>query len=306
MVAQPASVPAARRFVDDALTAWGRPELIDDVGLSVTELATNATLHSGSTFFDVELQADPDGVRVSVADSGVLPARLIASRADHTPDQVAHDLESSTGRGLFIVSALASRWGIDDGSGGTRVWADFDAGTELVSTPPEVTSGHGEPVAAAASTAVIRLVGCPPDLLLAHDDNLAEVARELRLFGMTNEDPDAVRSAEQIVEVVRLSALTWNAARLVARQGVQDGLAAVDIAVAVMDPADVPHKVRMLRQAVTTAEAMAGRGLLMTMPAPAPVQEWRDWVECEMTEQATTGREPVSFPAFLASRARHA
>ena len=33
----------------------------------------------------------------------------------------------------------------------------------------------------------------------------------------------------------------------------------------------------------------------MTMPAAAPVQEWRDWVEVEMVEQATTGRAPVTY-----------
>ena len=59
MVAQPESVPAVRRFVDDALTTWGRADLIDDVSLSVTELATNATLHSRSNFFDVELPLGP-------------------------------------------------------------------------------------------------------------------------------------------------------------------------------------------------------------------------------------------------------
>ena len=50
------------------------------------------------------------------------------------------------------------------------------------------------------------------------------------------------------------------------------------------------------------AEAMMARGLFMTLPAPAPVQEWRDWVEGEMVGQATTDREPVRFAEWLAGR----
>ena len=113
MVAQPASVPAVRRFVDDALTTWGRPELIDDVQLSATELATNATLHSQGTFFDVELRASSDAVRVAVVDTGTMPPQSIALRADlegSDAEDLDLDLETMTGRGLFIVSSLASRW----------------------------------------------------------------------------------------------------------------------------------------------------------------------------------------------------
>lgn len=300
MVAQPASVPAVRRFVDDALTTWGRVDLIDDVCLSATELATNATLHSQSTFFDVELRSTGDAVRVAVVDTGAMPAASIASRADLEPsveDELDLDLESMTGRGLFIVSALASSWGIDELPGGTRVWADFATTGCAEATRQPVLSSTAPPAAPAqgAATSVIRLDGCPPDLLLAHDDNLADIARELKLFGAGHADREAARIAEQIVEVVRLSALSWDAARLVAKQAVQEGLAEVDIAIATVEPDLLPTRVQVLRRAVLAAEAMADQGLLMTMPAPAAVQEWRNWVEAEMTEQATSGRNPVSF-----------
>ena len=317
MVAQPASVPAARRFVDDALTTWGRTDLIEDVGLSVTELATNATLHSQCPFFDVELRSAPRAVRVAVVDGGSLAATSIAARLDLTAveeltdDAEADpgpslDLESMTGRGLFIVSVLASRWGIDELPDGTRIWADFltgDAGDDDGSdgsTPsrPQVST-QGRPAPPATSTQVITLLGCPPDLLLAHDDNLADVARELRLFGATHLDAHAVRVAEQIVEVVRLSALSWDAARLVAREAVHRHLRTVDIAIAVSDPHTLPAKVQVLREAVLTAEQMADAGLLITMPAPDPVQMWRDWVEREMVEQATVARAPRSYADYV-------
>ncbi len=307
MVAQPASIPAVRRFVDDALTSWGRADLVDDVALSVTELATNATLHSRSTFFDVELVGSPGTVRVAVVDAGGMPARSIAARGrariagldglDGSGGLDGLDLGSMTGRGLFIVAALASSWGIDDLPGGTRVWADFGGDQdETVARPPVLDGAVTEPAPVSGGTAtVIRLLGCPPDLLLAHDENLADIARELSLFGASHADPGAVRSAEQIVEVVRLSALSWDAARLVARQALHEHRRDVDVAIAVTEPLDLPRKVAVLRRAVAAAEAMAARGLLITMTASAPLHRWRDWVAVEMTEQATTGRPPRPF-----------
>ena len=300
MVAQPASVPAVRRFVDDALTTWGRGDLVDDVGLSVTELATNATLHSQGTFFDVELRASQDAIRVTVVDTGSMPAQSIALRADLEgpgDDDLDLDLESMTGRGLFIVSSLASAWGIDDLPGGTRVWADFTTRDTYEPRQPVLSPAPAPASRLDDTTRVVRLLACPPDLLLAHDDNLADIARELSLYAASHSDREADRIAEQIVGVVRASALSWDAARLVAKQAVHDGAAAVDIAIAT-DPELLPRRVHALRQAVLAAEAMADQGLLMTMPAPAPVQEWRDWVEVEMVDQATTGREARAFSDY--------
>ena len=306
MVAQPASVPAVRRFVDDALTTWGRSELIDDIGLSATELATNATLHSQGTFFDVELRASPEAVRVAVVDTGTMPARSIALRAHldgSDSDDLDLDFETMTGRGLFIVSSLASRWGIDDLPGGTRVWADFASTNGGLASRQPVLAPTTTPPARVdgPATRVIRLLACPPHTLLAHDDNLADIARELSLYAASHSDREAGRIAEQIVGVVRASAMSWDAARLVAKQAVHDGKEGVDIAIAT-DPTLLPPRVNALRQAVLAAEAMADQELLMTMPAPAPVQEWRDWVEGEMVEQATTGREARPFSDYRAFR----
>ena len=297
MVAQPASVPAVRRFVDEALTTWGRADLIDDVGLSVTELATNATLHSTGTFFDVELRAAPDAVRVAVVDTGSVAAQSIALRVDLDVPEVDQDLEHMTGRGLLIVSALATRWGIDDLPGGTRVWADFGAASSYASSRPLLAPAQPPAHPIDRPTRVIELLGCPPDILLAHDDNLADIARELRLYAASHADREAARIAEQISEVVRLSALSWDAARVVAKEAVARHRSVVDVRIAT-DPVALPGRVQALRQAVLAAEAMADQGLLMTMPAPAPVQEWRDWVEVEMIDQATTGREARAFSDY--------
>jgi hypothetical protein len=264
----------------------------------VTELATNATLHSRSAYFDVELRAAPGAVRVSVSDGGAASGHTIASRVDRAhAGGVAErdpDVESMTGRGLFIVSALAASWGIDDLPDGTCVWADFTAAGSPGPQPPVLGALREEPPGVEEVT-VIRLLGCPPGPLLAHDDNLADVARELNLFGASHDDPEAVAAARRIGEVVQASALSWGAARLVAAQALHEGRDTVDIAIAVSEPEEIPVRVQILRDAVNAAEAMAEQGLLITLPAPPLVQRWRDWVEGEMLDQVRTGRAPIAF-----------
>lgn len=301
MVSRPSSVSAVRRFVDQALVGWGRADLVEDVTLSASELATNATLHSGSTSFEVELSAHGPSVRIGVVDRGATSARSIADRGRAAATPRALGDASMGGRGLFIVAALAAAWGIEDLPYGTRVWAEFGPATgEGGAAAPEVSSAAEEP--ADVDLRVIELRGCPPDLLLAHDTNLADIARELHLFGSSHGDAATVAASEQIGQVVRMSAVSWDAARLAAQQGIADGRGEIDVAIAPSDVADVPRRIEVLRRAVDAAEAMMAQGLLITLPAPAPVQQWRDWVEGEMVAQATSGREPIRFADWLAGR----
>lgn len=309
-VSESSNVPAVRRFVRDLLTEAGRVDLVDDVSLAATELAANAVLHSGSPYFEVQVVVEGPAVHLRVSDRGPMRARAVADRADVAASVRARDPESMTGRGLLMVASLARSWGIDDLPRGIRVWAEFAPADGLPpAAPPRVSSTalpHGkdhddDQDDDAADVRVIQLLGCPPDLLLAHDAHLADTARELHLYGASRADEDAARSARQVAEVVRLSAVSWDAARLLASQALAQGRREVDVRTAPADAADLPRKIEVLRHAVATAESLMEQGLLMTTPAPAAVQRWRDWVECEMVEQTTQGRAPVPFAAWLAA-----
>lgn len=302
-VSEASSVPAVRRFVADLLTDRGRADLVDDVGLAATELAANAVLHSGSPWFEVQLVVADESVRLAVSDRGPMRARVVADRADVAATVRARDPESMTGRGLLLVAALAHSWGIDDLAAGVRVWAEFAPATgPATAAAPLVDADDVAPDA--TDVRVIHLLGCPPDLLLAHDANLADTARELHLFGASHADAEAAEAARQVAEVVRLSAVSWDAARLLATHALALGRHEVDVRTAPADASDLPRKIQVLRHAVATAEALMARGLLMTTPAPDAVQRWRDWVEAEMVEQTTTGRAPQRFSEWLAAQDR--
>jgi anti-sigma regulatory factor (Ser/Thr protein kinase) len=100
----------ARRYVRRVLVELGRPELAETAELGVSELVTNATLHS-RTPFEVRLVVGDDGaVRIEVTDS-----------SPGVPVQKRHGDLATTGRGLRLLDA-AGRWGVEPTPQGKTVW----------------------------------------------------------------------------------------------------------------------------------------------------------------------------------------
>ncbi len=106
----PASVPAARRWAVATLAGWGLPETGWVAAQVVSELATNATLHA-RTGFTVVLDAEDGCVRIETSDTSPTPLR-----------PRTHSTTATTGRGLGIVAALASDWGVRADEPGKTVW----------------------------------------------------------------------------------------------------------------------------------------------------------------------------------------
>ncbi|WP_432124338.1 ATP-binding protein [Streptomyces sp. C10-9-1] len=119
----------ARHLATHQLDAWGIPfgsDLSDTTALVVAELASNAVLHARvpGRDFALRLEHRTDVLRVEVADARgdrPLTAQPPSTGAmDATTDQ-------DHGRGLVIVGALSSRWGVADRQGpGKVVWAEID------------------------------------------------------------------------------------------------------------------------------------------------------------------------------------
>jgi anti-sigma regulatory factor (Ser/Thr protein kinase) len=116
----PESAGKARRAARTVLTSWDLQALAEDVDLVVSELVTNALLHTGvgpGGALDpvrLELECDRDALTCRVVDSCPLPP---------LPEEAGHDAES--GRGLILVEALASAWDWEDLPEGKAVWARF-------------------------------------------------------------------------------------------------------------------------------------------------------------------------------------
>ena len=114
--AEPASVAAAREFVQQHLSHYGLDHLTEDVRLVVSELATNAMVHA-RTPFTVTLTARDHSVLLTVHDgSPESPVQTLASVLD------------TRGRGISIVAEVSSSWGVNPADAGSpkSVWASFD------------------------------------------------------------------------------------------------------------------------------------------------------------------------------------
>ncbi|MCS0636457.1 ATP-binding protein [Streptomyces sp. LP05-1] len=112
------NVSLARRRVARLLADWGSPELAGDAALLAGELAANALLHGGvpDRLFRVELRLEDKTLRIAVTD----PRGELLPRQREAGDEEQH------GRGLAIVAALATRWGVDPLVVGKTVWAELE------------------------------------------------------------------------------------------------------------------------------------------------------------------------------------
>ncbi|WP_338894524.1 SpoIIE family protein phosphatase [Streptomyces sp. TG1A-60] len=115
----PQAVGQARRHTRRVLRAWGIQSEADAVLLVVSELVTNALVHTdGQVRLDLTLLADR--LRVAVADS--------SPRTPIKPTSIGW--EATGGRGILLVESTASSWGTLPVSGGKQVWAEIPVGAD--------------------------------------------------------------------------------------------------------------------------------------------------------------------------------
>jgi anti-sigma regulatory factor (Ser/Thr protein kinase) len=322
LAAEPASVPGARRFVAEGLRAGGHDGLVDDAALCVSELAGNAALHGDSTYIEVCVLDLDRAVRVWVEDDGpVAPSAITprttlpdpAAEADAETDEVELLLDApTTGRGLAIVSVLASDWGVEELEQGKRVWADLAPESSGGEDPP-----HREPAAATVATTddpghgpderlpegwvVVRLAGCPVSLSLQQDQHLDELVRELTLMSAAEgSTPESGALARRLEAILRSPAQARAAGRRQAQAALARGERLVDVEMAM--PREFSTEVRRLDEAVREADVLCEQQRLLTLASTPELRAFRAWMVAEISAQAERGAPPVPWEDW---KARH-
>jgi anti-sigma regulatory factor (Ser/Thr protein kinase) len=103
----------ARRFVAEQGASLPA-DVVADAELLVSELVTNAVLY-GRAAITLRVNVDPPGIGIAVHDSGDDAIDVAANRPDPN---------APGGRGLLIVRAIATAWGVmpSDPPPGKTVW----------------------------------------------------------------------------------------------------------------------------------------------------------------------------------------
>ena len=108
---EPASARAAREMVGDACTDWGAEAQIPTAALVTSELVSNAVVHAG-TLMEVSFSRCGGQLRLAVRDDN-----------PRAPAPSVVGSEDSHGRGLLLIAALCTSWGVVPTSTGKVVWA---------------------------------------------------------------------------------------------------------------------------------------------------------------------------------------
>lgn len=252
------------------LHEWGSEAIDDVVELLLSEVVTNALLHAASPV-EVCLVRQPEGVRVAVADgSSAVPSQR------HWAD------DASTGRGLALVEALASGWGVELVEGGKVVWftvggaeppdradalAPFEVEAWELEAPDDRTPMHE-----------IALQGAPVLLFAAMHRHLDAVLREWALSGGSGETWQPPRLDVDLSAVTHVLTAAGDAGR-----------STVDVTVTVPSSAEAREGFAALRQTIQEADRLASAGQLLTPPALPEIRACIEWFFDQLVNQLGGG-----------------
>jgi PAS domain S-box-containing protein len=274
-----ASVGAARRLLTSLLRQeQADQELVDTAELLVSEVVTNAVLHA-RTVITLSVRIGP-GLLVQVTDSS--PER---------PRSRSHDRESTGGRGLDLIEALAADYGVLTGPAGSKtVWFTLGEAPGL-SGPGWDGSPWQHPADARRVGVLLHL---PVGLFRVVHQYTETLLREYDLYSMparTPADPGA-RSA------------IWRSFADATLDAVADrpdsAFHDVDI------PAGIGHGpgIREVTALFRAAEDASRAGVLLTRAAVPELLALRDWMLAEIDRQLSGGAAtawalpaPASGPA---------
>ncbi|MFE5208282.1 ATP-binding protein [Streptomyces sp. NPDC056600] len=137
--AHPSTPARARRLARVGLADWRiSGDAYDTALLVISELVTNAVVHTGGQGVVCEVRPVPGALRITVRDQGCAAEEIQV----RPPDP-----EREHGRGLLLVDALCRAWGAQRHDAGMLVWAEvahLDLGWGAPPEPEDDADGECE------------------------------------------------------------------------------------------------------------------------------------------------------------------
>lgn len=263
----------ARRFVRDRLTGRADPDTVDAAVLAVSELVTNAVLHA-RTEIRVSVRTVDGAVHARVTDRA--PHRGLVPRRRHP--------YTDTGRGLYMIERLTSRYGVDTGERGKTVW--FDLGRPRAPAP--APSGWGPPDPHGGARRTVTLVDVPWELCMAGRQHRHAVLRELLLAAAAGDPHDVETGALHTAHDANNMLSAWLAAA--------DRGPAADIrTIALSVPADAAPALATLRHVLDRAEDATRTEALLSRPSLPQSTDLQHWLLDELIGQLDEDRPPTAW-----------
>jgi GAF domain-containing protein len=314
------SVGQARGRLEAAAREWGRSEqLIDDARVVLSELMSNGVLHA-RTDLQVVIYARGGGIRLEVRDANraaPLPPLDLPRASSNLMDEPylphASYLEdqrltvpTATGRGLAVVSALASAWGwYPEPGGGKVVWAEL--GTV---GGAGASAGAGSADRAVYPVRPVRLIAAPLRLVKASADHFDDLARELQMASLAasagagaGSPGGAVATWEGALVVSELSGIAEHVKSRTARmreplkramwEAARRGDRLLDVNL--LADAGLPAVFEVFDTLMQKSAEASERGFLLTEGPDAEVVAWRRWLRRELEAQIA-GKPPRVCP----------
>ncbi|RYP88345.1 PAS domain S-box protein [Nocardioides guangzhouensis] len=288
------SASRARALVRRALDSAGPDpdEWAEEAQLAVSEVVTNALVHSGT----------PIGVRVRVTDGGLRVE--VTDGNPHHPSAREYATLAGTGRGLTLLEESVDGWGVEPMPGGKTVWFELrSAGSAPYAHAPAGAAAGAGPVGDAGPLAVDALVELRNVPLLMHaawQEHAAALLRDFLLVQL-DEDPDAIERHAQasdalhvLFEQIPSPDLGDDPEALMA--AAVEPAVSLPVATLTVPHRSIPH-FAALDQLLDRAVAAADRGHLLVPPTQPEVQEMRTWLCGQVRGQVLSGRAPQPWQA---------
>ena len=189
-------VREGRRFVHRRALALGAVDLADDAALVAAELLANAVQH-GAPPVTVCARGDSAALAVEIRDS-----------SPRSPVMPTLSTSNMTGRGLALVDALSSAWGVRrEPDGGKTVWCVLRVATEDDSSRDialdDVLAHWEDDPEGVAQRHTVVLGDVPTALLLEAKAHIDNIVREFTLAASAGESGESLPThLEHLVETV--------------------------------------------------------------------------------------------------------
>lgn len=293
--ASPPSVRLARSWVAEVLQDIGREDLVDAARLGVSELVTNALIHSQPPL-SVRVRGTVSHPRIEVVDSSPVPPQRTSLVPE--PEDVDDCNVTTFGRGLDLVAMMSSRWGSDLAHDGRSksVWfeptdqahRESHREGEIFTFDPHCAGG---PESYDGPLMPLRLLGVPVGLFAEMRRFHFELRRELRLLAMTDAEnyPLATLITEVLLQTDRERRASVGIERL--DRAIADGVDLVDLVYTV--PRSASATMARVRDLLKEVYSVFSREHLLALRPPDAVVDLEMWYFTEFERQ---GRSEAPLP----------